>query len=264
MPRKALRLPPVARLLLDPVAERLPVPILAGVNRGRWWSLASAGHGHVSGRRTSTQLGLIHALLEPGEVVWDVGAHHGYVTLCAASRVGAGGRVHAFEPFRRNRRMLQRHVAWNRMSHVSVHADALSSFEGESFLGGGQTSKTHALGGGDERVRVRTGASLIRAGECERPSFVKLDVEGAEADVLEGLGSSLPADARVLVALHSAEADGRCTELMTRLGFDLLPSPALLACRRGTWGSDPDLLCLGPDYTGRGRVDGIVRGLTYW
>jgi FkbM family methyltransferase len=259
-----MRLPKLTRRLLDPVAERLPIPILGGVNRGRWWSLASAGHGYATGRRAATQMGLIHALVGPGDVVWDVGAHHGYVTLCAAARAGDTGQIHAFEPSARNRRILRRHIRWNRMSRVGVHAHALSSFEGESVLGGGSTSKSHALGQGEERVSVRTGASLIASGECKAPSFLKLDVEGEEGAVVEGLGRALPVDARLLIAVHSAEADRKCVELLTPLGFQLLPSAALSACRKGQWHSDPDLLCLGPEYEGRARVQEIMTGMAHW
>jgi FkbM family methyltransferase len=209
-------------------------------------------------------MGLIHALVEPGDVVWDVGAHHGYVTLCAAAPAGDTGQIHAFEPFARNRRILQRHIRWNRMSRVRVHAHALSSFEGESLLGGGPTSKSHALGHGKERVSVRTGASLIATGECKAPSFLKLDVEGEEGAVVEGLGRALPLDARLLIAVHSAEADRKCAELLAPLGFHLLPSPALSASRSGHWHSDPDLLCLGPDYPGRERVQEMLEGMADW
>ena len=261
MPRGPLRLPRFARTLLDPVAERVPVPILGGVNRGRWWSLASAGHGYATGRRSAAQMGLIEALVVPGDVVWDVGAHHGYVTLCAAARAGDTGQIHAFEPSARNRRILERHVRWNRVSSVGVHAHALSSFEGESMLGG-PSSKQYALGQGVERVSVRTGASLIATGECKTPSFLKLDVEGEEGAVVEGLLAALPLDARMLIAIHSAEADRRCAELLADAGFRLLPSSTLSDCRRGDfWYTDPDLLCLGPDYAGSARVQEMVEGM---
>jgi FkbM family methyltransferase len=186
------------------------------------------------------------------------------MTLCAGTRAGSSGRVHAFEPSARNRTLLARHVRWNRLGHVSVHAHALSSFNGESSLGGGPTSKSHALGHGEERVSVRTGESLIASGECRAPSFLKLDVEGEEGAVLDGLGTTLPLDARLLIAVHSAEADRKCCATLAGLGFDLLASSALAACRKGDWKDDPDLLCLGPAYTERARVREMVEGMEGW
>jgi FkbM family methyltransferase len=197
---------------------------------------------------------IIQALVQPGDVVWDVGAHHGYMSLCAAARVGMEGEVHAFEPSARNRRILERHIRWNRGLRMVAHPYALSSFDGEARFGGGATSKSSALDGGLERVNVRTGASLIASLECPSPSFLKLDVEDAEGDVIEGLGTALPSDARLLIAVHSEGSDRKCCDLLERRGFALMPSPALLECRRDPWTADPDLLCIGPDYIGRERM----------
>src|SRR5688572_21500950 len=36
--------------------------------------------------------------LEPGDVFYDIGANHGYISLLAAKRVGPEGHVYAFEP----------------------------------------------------------------------------------------------------------------------------------------------------------------------
>ena len=107
-----MRFPRFMRAVLDPVTERIPVPILGGLNRGRLWSLASSGSGYGTGRRAHEQMALLRSLLAPGHVFWDVGAHHGYVTLMASAAVGGGGAVHAFEPGSRNGRMLRRHLSW--------------------------------------------------------------------------------------------------------------------------------------------------------
>lgn len=193
---------------------------------------------------------LLEALIAPGDVVWDVGAHHGYMTLSAADQAGPHGEVHAFEPDARNRRILGRHLRWNRVGNTRVHPYALSSFEGEARFGGGTTSRTRALGEGPATVPVRTAASLVRAGECPTPTFIKMDVEGAEGEAIEGAAPVLPPNARLLIAVHSAEADRHCTAILEGMGFDLLASRALRASRRGPWGADPDLLCLGPEATG--------------
>jgi FkbM family methyltransferase len=180
------------------------------------------------------------------------------MTLCAASRTGASGQVHAFEPSLRNARMLARHLRWNDLGQVRVRTHALSSYDGEASFGGGPTSKTHALGGKGETVAVRRGASLISSGECRAPSFVKIDVEGAEGEVAEGLGAELPGSAGLLIAVHSAAADRKCCAALAAHGFELVPSPGILSSRRSGWGSDPDLLCLGPDYARDGSTERLV------
>ena len=249
-----MRVPSFVRDVTDPLLEGIRVPVLSGVNRGRWWSLVSAGGGYASGRRASAQMRLLAGLIRPGDVMWDVGAHHGFVTLCAARRVGAAGRVHAFEPCARNRAVLTRHVAWNGAANVSVHPFALSDHDGTSSFGGTGTSRMYALGKGAEIVQVRTAATLIAEGRCAPPTFVKLDVEGAEADALVGALGVFPTHARLLIAVHGREADARCSAILRDTGFELVPSRALARCRTGQWESDPDLFCIGPTATG-GEAD---------
>lgn len=257
--RSDVRVPQSLRRVTDPLLERVPVPIVPGVNRGRWWNLSSAGSGFVSGRRAARQMKLLHALIAPADVVWDVGAHYGYMTLAAARRVGSAGQVQAFEPSSRNRRILARHLAWNRVGNATIHPYALSSSDGEASFGGGSTSRSHALGAGTERVQVRTAASLVRSSECQAPSFMKIDVEGAEGEVIEGATEILSPTARLLIAVHPSEADRKCSVLLAELGFGLRASRALQASRQGTWNGDPDLLCIGPEYRADEQMQEILR-----
>lgn len=241
-----MRLPRWVRETLRPVASRVPVPIVSGTNRGRWWNLASAGSGYASGRRSREQMQVLESLIERGDCVWDVGAHHGYMTLSAARRVGPEGHVYAFEPGRTNHDVLRRHLRWNDARNTEALAIALGDFDGEAAFGGTGTSKMLALGAGDETVRVRRGDALVRAGICAAPMVMKVDVEGAEAAVLRGMGCCLPARARLLVAIHSAEAHTDCCAALASRDFEVMPSRGLLECLNGTWRGDPDLLALGP------------------
>lgn len=254
-----MKLPAPVRRVLDPLSERIPVPIISGVNVGRWWALASAGSGYASGTRARAQMHILQALLRRGDVAWDVGAHHGYVSLMASRRAGREGSVHAFEPSQLNGRILSRHLRWNGCENATVHALALGDSDGYASFGGGDTSKMHALGQGDERVRVRTGAAMIREGLCAAPTFLKVDVEGAEAGFLAGLGDELPRHARLVIAMHSAQADRDCTAWLTARGFVLRPSRALEASRDGTWRSDPDLYAFGPTADTDGAMQHMLR-----
>lgn len=243
-----MRAPASLRRISDPLLERIPVPILSGVNRGRWWNLSSAGSGYATGRRARSQLELFAALLRPGDTVWDVGAHHGYFTLCAASEIDERGSVHAFEPGKRNREVLLRHIRWNGLQNVMVYPYALSSFDGSTRFGGEGSSKTQALGSGDREVAVRTASSLVRSGECPPPTFVKVDIEGAEADFVEGATDVLPADSRLLIAVHGRETDRKCIRALADAGFYLIASRELSRNRTRRWHADPDLFAIGPCY----------------
>ena len=241
-----MRIPRFVREVTTPPLRGVRFPVLSGVNRGRWWSLASAGSGYGTGRRSGAQMELLAALVRPGDIVWDVGAHHGFVTLCASRSIGPTGSVHAFEPSAGNRETLRCHVRWNHLPNVEVHPYALSDFDGESRFGGTGTSKMFSLGGGSEVVQVRSAETLVAARICPAPSFVKIDVEGAEPATVAGVLGVLASSARLLIAIHGRESDERCTALLEAAGFHLVPSRGLEQCRRGPWRGDPDLFCIGP------------------
>ena len=249
-PVHRMRLPARVRRITDPIAERIPVPIASGVNRGKLWSIVSAGSGYATGRRASAEMRLLSRLLRPGDVVWDVGAHHGFMTLLAAARVGPAGRVHAFEPSGQTRAILARHIRWNRLANVAVHPFALSTRDGQAHFGGRGTSKTYALGAGDEVVEVRAGRTLIALGTCAPPTFVKMDVEGAEADAVAGVIDALGGRARMLIAVHAAVAYERLRQVLHAAGYAMLASPELRANQSRTWVADPLLYCSGPAWEG--------------
>lgn len=247
-----MRVPGLIRRLTDPLLTPLRVPVISGVNRGRWWSVVSAGSGYASGRRAASEMKILESFIHKGDVVWDVGAHHGYVSLCASRRVGEDGRVHAFEPSKRNRDLLTRHMKWNNCSNVSVHAFALGATDGEDKLGGEGTSKTLALGQGTEVVSVRKASTLVRQGISTLPSFLKIDVEGAEGDVIAGLMEVLPKNARLFIEVHTSGADKQVVELLQGAGFQMYVSKGLKEMRSGVRrNSDPDLYCVGPEYKTR-------------
>src|SRR5439155_22518055 len=60
-------------------------------------------------------------LLRPGDVVFDVGANFGAMTLFAARRVGPGGAVHAFEPQPDLAALVRESAALNGYGNVRVH-----------------------------------------------------------------------------------------------------------------------------------------------
>jgi len=194
---------------------------------------------------------MLETLIQINDIVFDIGAHHGYVTLAAARKAGANGRVYAFEPSLANRSRLMRHVTWNKLVNVSILPFALSNFDGESRFGGSGTSKMFAMGAGAETVTVRSAASLLSEGMVERPDFVKIDVEGAEADTLRGLLPILSPSSRLLIAIHNADADRACLEMLHGAGFSCVASQGLNDNRVARWHSDPDLYCVGPEYAHR-------------
>lgn len=242
-----MRLPLVLRRLTSRMVRRVPVRIRDGPNRGLRWSLAAAGRGFWSGRFEPRRTRALAELIRRGDRFWDGGAHQGYVTLLASRRVGREGSVTALEPSGYNRWYLERHVEWNDLGNVRVLPVALAAADGRRRFDETGSSVTFRVGEGSDRVPVRSPSTVVE--EVGEPTFVKLDIEGGEEEVMEEVLGLLPSDGAVFVALHSPQADRRARSLFAGAGFRVLPSARLRAYRRRDegWPGDPDLVALGPD-----------------
>ncbi|MBI5653704.1 MAG: FkbM family methyltransferase [Chloroflexi bacterium] len=77
---------------------------------------------------------LIAQIAEPGMVVLNIGANIGYYTVLLGAKVGATGRVIAFEPGPTNMRLLQRNIRANRLTNVVCEQAAVAATEGQTAL----------------------------------------------------------------------------------------------------------------------------------
>ena len=253
-----ITMPRSIKRFTNPVVGRIPIRIASGLNRGLRWSLAAAGSGYGSGKRESLQMQVIWNLMREDDCVWDVGAHYGFVALAAARRARAG-RVHAFEPGRSNFWFLSRHIGWNRTPNITVHNCAVGDMDGATTFGGGSTSKLHRLGGGDEVVRVQTIRTLIASGAAQPPTFMKIDVEGAENAILRNGLPDLGRSTRMLVAIHSQPVYDDCTALLRTAGFGFEHSERLKRYTSTGFHGDADLYAYGPDYDATGDLAELKR-----
>lgn len=243
-----MRLPYAVRAGGAAILGAVPVPVVAGPNAGRVWTLSSGGRGFLTGRFERDRVASILALLRPGDVLWDIGAHKGYITLAAARRVGPSGRVIACEPSRRNLSALRRHVRWNRASNVTVVEAGLSREDGEARFGGTGSSITYRLGQGDELVRVRRLETLVAEG-LPAPTVAKIDVEGEEAAVLQGMGPRLGGCRLLFVAVHHAAAHAATRRILEEHGFAVVEGRKMRRFTEGgePWAGDADLVALARD-----------------
>ena len=215
----------LGRLLRLPLALLPPnsaMPILAGPLRGKKWVVGSSVHGCWFGSYESRKQQLIAGVLKPGQVMYDVGANVGLYSLLASAAVGPDGRVFAFEPVEENVRYLERHLKLNGISNCCAVRAAVSSKDGAEpfdFWNDRSMGRLSALG--TERVpTIRLDSFLAADPVKRRPDFVKIDVEGGEARVLEGAVSLLKENSPIVsVATHSPELDLHCNKLLTSLGY---------------------------------------------
>lgn len=136
--------------------------------------------------------------VRPGDVVWDVGANVGHYSVKLADSVGHRGRVFAFEPSPANRERLGANATGH--ANITILPYGLSSQPGRvAFVQGddqiGATSRLARPEDGASpslhEIDLRRGDDLIKAGEVSPPDALKIDVEGHELEVLDGLAETL-------------------------------------------------------------------------
>jgi FkbM family methyltransferase len=160
---------------------------------------------------------VVTRLLSPGMTVVDAGANWGYFTLLAASLVGPLGRVLAFEPDPRVFDLLQRNLTLNRFPHVTALPLAAGRAAGSLTLDGYDAdahnrgiSRVRQDGAPASATSFKVGAARMDDVVAERGidviDLVKIDVEGAEDAVLDGMRAGLRTGRyrRVLIELHPA------------------------------------------------------------
>ena len=135
------------------------------------------------------------ALLARGDVCVDVGANIGYFTLLASRLVGPGGRVYALEPSPASYDRLWANLELNHADNVNALPVAASNtaeptavlYEGPPSNPGGASLQESRVGDAVSHVETARLDSLVDDADIARLRLVKIDVEGAELDVLAGM-----------------------------------------------------------------------------
>jgi FkbM family methyltransferase len=164
---------------------------------GRWYDLA-------------TQL-LLKDIIKPGDEVVDIGANVGNFTLCANYLVGKSGKVYSFEPNPTVRAKLNNHIAINAISNTTIYPFGLSDSvgtmtlyiphvnAGEGSLGRFTDSEYTSNDYDEVPVEIKVGDDILKDSS---PRVVKIDVEGAEVSVLNGLTKLISQHKPLIIAEH--------------------------------------------------------------
>ncbi len=144
---------------------------------------------------------LLRQLLQPGMTFIDVGANIGLYTLIGAHLVGPEGRVLALEPQVEAGQLLQENIRLNSLSNVEFKNIAASSkrcsasLHQVSISNNGQATlrvlSGEATFGEPEAIQCHTLDEILAEDEIRDVHGVKIDVEGAELDVLRGFKAGL-------------------------------------------------------------------------
>jgi FkbM family methyltransferase len=152
-----------------------------------------------------------------GDVFYDIGANLGFFSLLAAHLSGLHeGRVYAFEPAPDNAEAIRRNAALNEIPNVEVIAKAVSDRAGHGRLqvvDDQSWSKLVEYGNHPFTERVIDVElvaidDLVHSGELLPPAVIKIDVEGAELAVLEGMRETIERHRPAIICeLHGTHSE---------------------------------------------------------
>ncbi len=175
-------------------------------------------------QRGEAELRVLADIVPPGRVAVDVGANKG---VYARVLSGLASHVHAFEPNPKAFRWLNRALPGN----VTPHAMALSDRDGEADLYLPQRGRKFSTSGGslnpfkasDPHGTVRVATRTLDSCALDDVGFIKIDVEGAEAQVLGGARATIARSRPVLLIeleeRHTGQAIEQSIADVTALGY---------------------------------------------
>ena len=170
---------------------------------------------------------LCKSQLRKNSVVYDIGAHVGYTTVLFAHHLKDTGAVHAFEILPSTAELLRNTVEANQFQNVVIHPVGLGAEEAIQQFPIGPTAMTSI------RAAVREGQRVER---CEivaldtygrkrglpRPALMKVDIEGAEIQFLQGSLELIDeCQPTMIIAFHSKNLLRQGYTLLTSLGYQL-------------------------------------------
>jgi FkbM family methyltransferase len=214
----------ILRLPLDLIPPKTVLPILRGKMHGMKWVKGAGAHGYWLGSYEHEKRLAVEKGIKRGDVFYDIGANVGYFSLLAAKLSAPDGRVVAFEPLPRNIAFIQRHITLNNLEErIKVIEAAVSDHSGSAWFDPDiSTSKGHIADQGQLEVKLVCLDELVRTGEIPLPDVMKIDVEGAEAEVLRGAMHTLHACHPLLyLDTHQREAHEQTVAILTSLGYTI-------------------------------------------
>jgi len=137
-------------------------------------------------------------------IVLDIGAHLGYFT-CLAANLAHEGQVFAFEIDKKCIPLIQRNVEINNLENVIINNKAVSDHnniekipEFKHLNAELSMQNNDDLGTEVSAVKIDDYSSL----NSIAPNFIKIDVEGAELKVLNGMLNLLKTNVKILIEIH--------------------------------------------------------------
>jgi FkbM family methyltransferase len=212
---------PSVRRVFEWSAKRIQTQegkIRQGVGKGLLFNPGGSNAGYLLGTSEPGVQRAMLTLLKPGMTFFDVGANVGFHSTVACRLVDPSqGHVISFEPLAANCDQIELNARLNHFDCVRVIRVALGNHDGDARFLLSEISSRGALEtagriptspAGTATVQIRRLDTLMSQAQFPAPDIMKIDVEGAEVDVLAGAHETLMRHRPILmIELHGTNAN---------------------------------------------------------
>jgi FkbM family methyltransferase len=164
---------------------------------------------------------VINNILVEGDTAIDVGAHIGHNTVTMRNAVGIDGKVLAFEPHPKSASYIKKTIEKNHWSNVELIEKALSNEMGSKKLiekssnTGGSTLQNRPLEqfpemkfeGTKYKVSTERLSDFLTKNNIGTVNLVKVDIEGAEFEVISDISEKLGQISHILLEIHTKKLE---------------------------------------------------------
>ncbi len=174
--------------------------------------------------------------MRPDEILLECGAHHGLFTVLLAKHLTAG-RVVAVEAHPRNAEILRENLRINGLNNVEVVQKAIAGRPGMTYIADRSSSCVLTAADWEQYWRIQVPAvtlDMIVKQVGVQPTYLKMDIEGAELEALQSAQQVLAAVPKLNIEVHlsaiheryGSDADTLLQSMATeRYDWYLQPTP---------------------------------------
>ncbi len=214
-----------------PFTKYKHLKILSGDLKG-YKFIAVSTNDYLLGTYELNTLNRIKKDISTNSIVYDIGANFGYYSMIFAQNTQEN--VFAFEPIPDNIKIFKNHLLINNVSNVSILPFAIADIDKEvefsnEFNNQGNTyvedSPLYQNISSKIKINCRSIDSVVNEKLAPPPTFIKIDVEGAEFDALMGAVNTIKQyKPIILLATHELHVPGikdKCLELLKTLNYSV-------------------------------------------
>ena len=163
----------------------------------------------IIGRWEPAMQYIFSKIVKNGDIYYDLGANYGLHGIQCSSLVGETGMVYNFEPLESNIKEIDINYSLNNISNFINVQKAVSNKSGQGSFSVASHASQGSLNGFENKIDIilTTIDDFVELGN-PMPNILKMDIEGAEGDCLEGFERNFDnCNPIMIIELHNPEAD---------------------------------------------------------